>query len=77
MGGWAANLLDWAWSGAVLTAEASRARYVLRAERHEVIAWGELRDVGGRRRIDIGSFHSGCPCCVRAGCAAACACRRS
>jgi hypothetical protein len=51
-------MLTWTWRGVLLTAEVSRAKYFVRADRHETTAWAELRDVGGRRRIDIGSFAS-------------------
>jgi hypothetical protein len=56
--GWAGDLLSWRWSGAVLTAEVSAARYVIRGERHEVLAHAEVRDPGGRYRVEIGSFAS-------------------
>jgi hypothetical protein len=56
--GWAARLLEWGWDGALLRAEVSVGRYYIRGERHEVVAWGELRDVGGRHWIEIGSFAS-------------------
>jgi hypothetical protein len=36
----------------------SRARYVIRCERHEALAHAELRDVGGARRVEVGSFRS-------------------
>jgi hypothetical protein len=56
--GWAQNLLTWRWEGLQLTAEVSRAKYFLRSERHEVLAWCEVRDLDGRRRVEIGSFPS-------------------
>jgi hypothetical protein len=55
---WAQRLLVWGWVGPLLTAEVSRARYFIRADRHEVLAWAELRDLDGRRRVEIGSFPS-------------------
>ena len=72
----AGELLSWGWSGAVLVAEISAARYVIRGERHEVLAHAELRDVGGRRRIEIGSFAT--VSAARAACElhAAALCRR-
>jgi hypothetical protein len=56
--GWARVLLGWHWSGALLTAEISAARYFIRGERHEILCWAELRDVSGRRRAEIGSYRS-------------------
>jgi hypothetical protein len=56
--GWAQNLLTWRWEGLQLTAEVSRAKYFIRGERHEVLAHAEVRDLGGRRRSEIGSFPS-------------------
>jgi hypothetical protein len=56
--GWAGVLLSWRWDGVLLTAEVARVRYFVRGERHEVIAWAEARDLGGRRRVEIGSFRS-------------------
>jgi hypothetical protein len=56
MGGFARELLAWEWRPPLLTAEVSAARYVIRGERHEVLAWCEPRDIGGRRRCEIGSF---------------------
>jgi hypothetical protein len=56
--GWAGVLLSWRWAGPVLTAEISAVRYFIRCGRHEALAWGELRDVGGRRRVEVGSFPS-------------------
>jgi hypothetical protein len=57
--GWARELLAWrAGAGRLLTAEISAARYFVRGDRHEVLAWAELRDVGGRRRIEVGVFGS-------------------
>jgi hypothetical protein len=64
--GWAGRLLSWSVAGPLLTAEVSRARYFIRAERHEVLAHAEVRDLGGRYRIDIGSFPS--VCAARAAC---------
>jgi hypothetical protein len=50
-------LLSWSWHGNRLEAAISRARYVLRIEAHEVLAWCELREIGaGRRRIEVGSY---------------------
>jgi hypothetical protein len=74
--GWAQRLLEWRWEGLRQTAETSRARYVIRGERHEVLAWCEVRDVGGRRRVEIGSFPS--VALARAACEtdAAARCRR-
>jgi hypothetical protein len=56
MGGFARELLAWEWRPPLLTAEVSRARYFLRAEQCEVLAWCELRELGAARRCDIGSF---------------------
>jgi hypothetical protein len=41
-----------------LEAGIARAKYFIRGERHEVIAWTKLRDLDGRRRVEIGSFRS-------------------
>jgi hypothetical protein len=56
--GWARQLLTWSWAGPVLTATISAARYFIRVERHEVLAWAELRDLAGRYRVEVGSFPS-------------------
>jgi hypothetical protein len=55
---WAQQLLSWEWRGNELRAEISRAKYFVRGERREVLAWCELRDVSGGRRCDVGSFPS-------------------
>ncbi len=56
--GWAAGaLLAWRWSPPCwLTAGISRAVYFIKTERHEMQAHAELRDLDGRRRVEIGSF---------------------
>jgi hypothetical protein len=54
----AQQLLGWEWRGLQLQAEISAARYFVRGDRHEIITWCEVRDVGGGRRCDIGSFPS-------------------
>jgi hypothetical protein len=54
---WAQELLAWEWRGLQLVAEISRCRYFVRGERHEILAWCELRDVSGGRRCEIGSFR--------------------
>jgi hypothetical protein len=51
-----AGALPWEWRPPLLIAEVSAARYVIRGERHEVLAWCEPRDVSGRRRCEIGSY---------------------
>jgi hypothetical protein len=56
--GWAGRLLSWRWTGSLLMAEISAARYFIRGDPHEAIAWAEARDVDGRRRIEIGTFGS-------------------
>jgi hypothetical protein len=56
--GWARVLLSWRWAGSLLTAEISAARYFIRCDRHEAVAWAELCDVDGRRRAEVGSFRS-------------------
>ena len=58
MGGWPQNLLTWTWRGVQLEAAISRARYFVRSERREVLAWAEVRETDGRHRVDIGSFPS-------------------
>ena len=55
---WAQDLLCWRWAGLQVEAEISRCRYFVRGERHEVLAWAELRDISGVRRVEIGSFAS-------------------
>jgi hypothetical protein len=55
---WAQTLLGWSWRGNQLEAEISRGRYFVRGHGREVLAHAELRDVGGRRRIEIGSYPS-------------------
>jgi hypothetical protein len=74
--GWAGDLLSWRRAGASLTAEVSRARYFIRAERHEVVAHAEVRDVGGTWRADLGSHRT--VAAARAACEkdAAARCRR-
>ena len=60
--GWAGRLLAWrAGPGRLLEAEVSRARYFVRAEPHEVLVWAEVRDLDGRRRVDLGSFGAVAP----------------
>jgi hypothetical protein len=53
--GWAGALLSWRRVGSSLTAEISRARYFVRTEAHEITAHAEVRDPGGRYRVDLGS----------------------
>ena len=59
-GGWAGRLLEWrsAGAGPLLTAAISHCTYYVGAERREVLAWAEVRDLDGRHRVDIGSFPS-------------------
>ena len=54
--GWAQALLSWGWRGMVLEAEVSVCRYFVRPAVGEVIAWGEVREAGGRVRVEVGSF---------------------
>jgi hypothetical protein len=56
--GWARVLLKWTWRGVHLEAEVSRARYFIRGDRHEAVAWAEVREPGGRYRVEVGSFRS-------------------
>ncbi len=57
--GWAQQLLAWRAAGpALLTAEVSRALYFVASGPHEVLAHAEVREWGGRRRVEIGSFAS-------------------
>ena len=56
--GWARRLLTWNWRGVQLEAELARARYFVRAAPGEVLAWCEVRDLSGRRRIEVGAFRS-------------------
>lgn len=50
------RLLEWRSAGGSLTAEVSCVEYFVAAARHEVLAWCEVRDLGGKYRIEIGSF---------------------
>lgn len=55
--GWAQTLLQWRWEGAtLLTAEIAVARYFVRGDPHEILAWCELRELGSWRRCEVGSF---------------------
>ena len=75
--GWAQRLLEWRWVGArVECAEVSRAKYFVRAEPHEITAHAEVRDPGGRYRVELGSHRT--VALARAACEkdAAARCRR-
>lgn len=54
----AGTMLSWEWRGVQLEAALARCRYYVRGERHEAVAWAEIRDVGGARRVEVGSFPS-------------------
>ena len=54
--GWAGRLLSWGWRGVLLEAEISRVKYYIRGERREVLAHAEVREPGGRYRVEIGSY---------------------
>src|SRR5262245_27931517 len=54
--GWAATLLAWREAPLWLEAEVAACRYFIAPSRHEVLAWGEVRDWGGRYRVELGSF---------------------
>ena len=56
--GWAGRLLSWRWVGNQLVTEVSRCAYYVQPARGEVLAWGMVRDLGGRRRVEVGSFAS-------------------
>jgi hypothetical protein len=56
--GWARRLLEWQVVGPRLEAEVSSGRYFVAAGPYEVQAWCEVRDWGGRRRVNIGTFAS-------------------
>jgi hypothetical protein len=60
--GWAGELLSWSWRGVQLEAEVSRARYFIRAGRHEVVAWCEVREACGRCRSfrSVGEARAAC-----------------
>ena len=66
--GWAGRLLvDWRWQGARLqVSEISAGRYLIWVDPHEVTAWCEVREPGGRRRCEVGSFPS--VAAAKAGC---------
>jgi hypothetical protein len=53
----AQQLLSWEWRGVQLEAAIARCRYFVRGHGREVLAWCELRDVSGGRRIEVGSFR--------------------
>jgi hypothetical protein len=55
---WSGRLLSWEWRGNQLEAGISRAWYFIRAHGREVLAWCELRELGGRRRVEVGSYPS-------------------
>jgi hypothetical protein len=54
--GWAATLLAWREAPLWLEAEVAACRYFIAPGRHEVLAGGEVRDWGGRYRVELGSF---------------------
>jgi hypothetical protein len=55
--GWAQRLLQWRPDfGQRLRAEVSAARYFVELWGCEFIAWAEPRELGGRRRIEVGTF---------------------
>lgn len=54
--GFARELLHWEWRGVQLEAAIARCRYYVRGERHEAVAWCELRELGGARRVEVGTF---------------------
>ena len=56
-GGHAQQLLEWRWAGLQLEAQIARCTYFCRARGRELLAWCELRDPGGRWRVEIGSFR--------------------
>src|SRR5215510_13699819 len=68
--GWATTLLAWREAPLWLEAEVAACRYFIAPGRHEVLAWGEVRDWGGRYRVELGSFAD-----VSAGLAGAPRCR--
>jgi hypothetical protein len=51
-------LLVWRGEGQLLTAEVARVKYFAVSAPHEVIAHADVRELGGRRRVEIGSFGS-------------------
>jgi hypothetical protein len=53
---WAGDLLEWRGAGGSLTAEVSCGVYFVAAGRHEVLAWCEVRDWGGKYRVEVGTF---------------------
>src|SRR5262245_27626082 len=56
--GWAQRLLAWREAGPLLQAEVSRCRYFILEGIYETVAWGEVRDLGGRYRVDLGSWDT-------------------
>jgi hypothetical protein len=55
---WAATLLVWRDGPRWREATASRVTYFVAPARYETLAWAELRDWGGKHRIEIGAFGS-------------------
>ena len=65
---WATRLLQWAERGLRFEAETGRARYFVTAGPYEAIAWCEVKELGGRRRVELGSHGSvrlACEACER------------
>jgi hypothetical protein len=56
--GWAGELLTWRQAPLWLEAETGRAKYFVAAGQYEVVAWAEVRDWGGRQRVNIGTFRT-------------------
>jgi hypothetical protein len=65
---WATRLLQWAERGLRLEAETGSARYFVTGGPYEAIAWCEVKELGGRRRVELGSHGSvrlACDACER------------
>jgi hypothetical protein len=56
---WAQELLTWRWQQQQFVAEISRCRYFCRSHGREVLAWCELADISGGRRVDVGLRDGG------------------
>jgi hypothetical protein len=54
--GWAGRLLVWTQTNLLFRAETGRVRYFVTSGPYEFVAWCEVRDLAGRRRIAVGTF---------------------
>jgi hypothetical protein len=54
--GWAIPILRWREFGLLRQAEVGCGVYFVAPGRHEVTAWAEIHDWGGKFRVEVGSF---------------------